>query len=71
MRSLGYHQSMEIAERPTEVLIDLTPLAAEKVKALMVLDMVDLGSAQEIELPGKDETVDITEQAADSEAFKG
>jgi iron-sulfur cluster assembly accessory protein len=26
---------MEIAERPTETLIDLTPLAAEKVKELM------------------------------------
>ena len=24
---------MEIAERPTDVLLDLTPLAAEKVKA--------------------------------------
>ena len=26
---------MEIAERPTEVLLDLTPLAAEKVRELM------------------------------------
>src|SRR6187401_68496 len=26
---------MEIAERPTDVLLDLTPLAAEKVKELM------------------------------------
>ena len=26
---------MEIAERPTDTLLDLTPLAAEKVKALM------------------------------------
>src|SRR6185436_19030678 len=35
LRPLGYHQDMEIAERPTETLIDLTPLAAEKVKELM------------------------------------
>ena len=32
---LGYDQGMEIAERPTDVLLDLTPLAAEKVKELM------------------------------------
>ena len=29
---------MEIAERPTETLIDLTPLAAEKVKELMAAE---------------------------------
>src|ERR671910_3611078 len=43
--------------------------AGEKVKANMVLDMVDLGSPQEIDLPGKDETVDITEQAAEDSRF--
>ena len=32
---LGYDQGMEIAERPTDVVLDLTPLAAEKVKELM------------------------------------
>ena len=35
LQALGYDQGMEIAERPTDVLLDLTPLAAEKVKALM------------------------------------
>ena len=40
---LGYHQSMEIAERPTDVLLDLTPLAAETVKALMA-EEPDAGS---------------------------
>jgi iron-sulfur cluster assembly protein len=29
---------MEIAERPTETLLDLTPLAAEKVKELMATE---------------------------------
>ena len=38
LRALGYHQGMEIAERPTETLIDLTPLAAEKVKELMAAE---------------------------------
>ena len=38
LRPLGYHQDMEIAERPTETLIDLTPLAAEKVKELMAAE---------------------------------
>ena len=32
---VGYHQVMDIAERPTETLLDLTPLAAQKVKDLM------------------------------------
>lgn len=32
---VGYHQDMDIAERPTETLLDLTPLAAQKVKDLM------------------------------------
>ena len=32
---LGTIWVMEIAERPTETLLDLTPLAAEKVKELM------------------------------------
>jgi len=36
--ALGYHQDMEIAEHPTETLIDLTPLAAEKVKELMAAE---------------------------------
>ena len=31
----GTIRTMEIAERPTETLLDLTPLAAEKVKELM------------------------------------
>ena len=35
LQGLGYDQGMEIAERPTDVLLDLTPLAAEKVKELM------------------------------------
>ena len=35
LQALGYDQGMEIAERPTDVLLDLTPLAAEKVKELM------------------------------------
>ena len=35
LQRLGYDQGMEIAERPTDVLLDLTPLAAEKVKELM------------------------------------
>jgi iron-sulfur cluster assembly accessory protein len=35
LHALGYDQGMEIAERPTDVLLDLTPLAAEKVKELM------------------------------------
>ena len=35
---LGYDQSMEIAERPTDVLLDLTPLAAEKVRELMAAE---------------------------------
>lgn len=39
--------------------------AGETVKAMLVMDMVDLGSGQEIELPGKDETMDVTDQAAD------
>jgi len=34
---------MEIAERPTEVLLDLTPLAAEKVRELMA-EEPDAGS---------------------------
>ena len=34
-RRLGYDQGMEIAEHRTDVLLDLTPLAAEKVKELM------------------------------------
>ncbi len=38
LRPVGYHQGMEIAERPTETLIDLTPLAAEKVKELMAAE---------------------------------
>ena len=38
LRPLGYHQDMEIAEHPTETLIDLTPLAAEKVKELMAAE---------------------------------
>ena len=37
-RAVGYHQDMEIAERPTETLLDLTPLAAEKVKELMATE---------------------------------
>ena len=45
--------------------------SGEKVKALMVIDMVDLGSSQEIELPDEDETVDITEEAAKQAPFKG
>ena len=32
---VGYHPVMEIAERPTETPITLTPLAAAKVKELM------------------------------------
>jgi iron-sulfur cluster assembly protein len=32
---VGYDQRMEIAERPTETLLTLTPLAAAKVKELM------------------------------------
>jgi iron-sulfur cluster assembly protein len=32
---VGYHLVMDIAERPTETLLDLTPLAAQKVKDLM------------------------------------
>src|SRR5438552_19055011 len=32
---VGYHPTMEIAERPTEFPITLTPLAAAKVKELM------------------------------------
>jgi len=32
---VGYHQSMDLAERPTDTLLDLTPLAAQKVKDLM------------------------------------
>jgi iron-sulfur cluster assembly accessory protein len=32
---VGYHQVMDIAESPTETLLDLTPLAAQKVKDLM------------------------------------
>lgn len=43
--------------------------AGEKVKANMVIDMVDLGSPQEIDLAGKDETVDITEQASKDSRF--
>jgi hypothetical protein len=43
--------------------------SGEKVKALMVLDMVDLGSPQEIDMPGKDETIDITEQASKDSRF--
>lgn len=43
--------------------------AGEKVKAKMVIDMVDLGSPQEIEMPGKDETVDVTDKAAKSAPF--
>ena len=39
--------------------------AGETVKATLVMDMVDLGGGQEIELPGKDETMDVTDQAAD------
>ena len=35
LQALRYDQGMEIAERPTDVLLDLTPLAAEKVKELM------------------------------------
>ena len=35
LQALGYDQGMEIAERPTDTLLDLTPLAAEKVKELM------------------------------------
>ncbi len=35
LQALGYDQGMEIAERPTDVLLDLTPLAAEKVRELM------------------------------------
>ena len=35
LQALGYDQGMQIAERPTDVLLDLTPLAAEKVKELM------------------------------------
>jgi len=42
--ALGYHQDMEIAEHPTETLIDLTPLAAEKVKELRA-QMVEDGHA--------------------------
>src|SRR5262245_5845769 len=34
-RRLGYHQGMEIVERPADTLIDLTPVAAEKVRELM------------------------------------
>lgn len=33
--AVGYDQPMEIAERPTETLLTLTPLAAAKVKELM------------------------------------
>ena len=32
---LGYDQGMEITERPTETLLDLTPLAAAKIRELM------------------------------------
>ena len=35
LQALRYDQGMEIAEPPTDVLLDLTPLAAEKVKELM------------------------------------
>jgi len=37
-RALGYHHYMDIAAPPTETLIDLTPLAAEKVKELMAAE---------------------------------
>jgi iron-sulfur cluster assembly accessory protein len=40
---LGYDQGMEIAERPTDVVLDLTPLAAEKVRELMASEP-DAGS---------------------------
>ena len=43
LQGLGYDQVMEIAERPTDVLLDLTPLAAEKVKELMASEP-DAGS---------------------------
>jgi iron-sulfur cluster assembly protein len=32
---IGYDLSMEITERPTETLITITPVAAEKIRALM------------------------------------
>jgi len=32
---VGYHATVEIAERPTETLLTLTPLAAAKVKELV------------------------------------
>ena len=41
LQGLGYDQGMEIAERPTDVLLDLTPLAAEKVKELMAEEPED------------------------------
>ena len=42
--TLGYDQGMEIAERPTEVLLDLTPLAAEKVKELCAKVVSETGA---------------------------
>ena len=38
--------------------------SGEKVRALMVLDLVDLGSEQDIDLPVPGEAIDITEEAA-------
>ncbi|HET8952435.1 MAG TPA: hypothetical protein VFN44_18065 [Solirubrobacteraceae bacterium] len=36
----------------------------DRVKGMMVIDLVDVGSPQEIELPDRDEVVDVTDEAA-------
>src|ERR1044072_6989405 len=38
LRALGYHQDREMPDPPTETLIALTPLAAEKGKELMAAE---------------------------------